>query len=86
MVLGRSSCYRMGRPPVATERKIDTVTFFDRNSGKMMAQTHAGKEPDGALFEPPSGFIFVFNSESHDATVINCPTTPLWPLFPWGYP
>ncbi len=55
---------------VATERAIDTVTFFDRSSGQVIAQTHAGKEPDGALFDPHSGFVFVFNSVSHDATVI----------------
>ena len=60
-----------GTQALSTNRAGDTATLFDRRNGKVLSVLRMGKGPDGALLDRFSGLVFVFNSGSADATLID---------------
>jgi len=51
--------------------KINTVTVFDMNTNKVLAQIATGQNPDAILYEPFSKKIITCNGRSKNLTVID---------------
>lgn len=51
--------------------KAGSVTLFDLKSLKKTGDVKAGNKPDAILYDPLSHYVFAFNGNSHDATVID---------------
>jgi YVTN family beta-propeller protein len=51
--------------------KTGNVTFFDLKSLKKTGEVKAGNKPDAILYDPSSHYVFAFNGNSHDTTVID---------------
>ncbi len=47
------------------------VSVFDLKTLKVTKKIATGQNPDAILYHAPTGSVFVFNGESHDATVID---------------
>ena len=50
--------------------QTSTVTIFDLNTLKPMAEVPTGKKPDAIIYDPATSRIFAFNGGSNSATVI----------------
>jgi YVTN family beta-propeller protein len=51
--------------------KAGNVTIFDLKSLKKTGEVKAGTKPDAILYDPSSHYVFAFNGNSHDTTVID---------------
>jgi DNA-binding beta-propeller fold protein YncE len=51
--------------------KINTVTVFDMNTNKLLAQIATGQNPDAILYEPFSKKIITCNGRSKNLTIID---------------
>ena len=51
--------------------KINTVTVFDINNNKVLAQIATGQNPDAIMYEPYSKTIITCNGRSKNLTIIN---------------
>jgi DNA-binding beta-propeller fold protein YncE len=60
-----------GGRALSTNGDTNTVTLFDGNSGKVLAQIDTGRDPDAAAFDPTSGLVFVMNAKDGDTTLID---------------
>lgn len=56
---------------LATAGDSDRVLAFEAASGRLLASIPVGREPDGAVYEPVSGQVWVMNAEGGDASVID---------------
>lgn len=56
---------------LSTNYDSDNATLFNRKTAQIIADIPTGQEPDGALYDPVSGLVFVMNGESEDVTVID---------------
>jgi DNA-binding beta-propeller fold protein YncE len=56
---------------VTSNGKAGTLTTFDLKSLKKTGEVKAGNKPDAILYEPTSHYVFAFNGNSRDATVID---------------
>jgi YVTN family beta-propeller protein len=55
----------------ASAGNANSVVVFDAETLKTTGTIPVGAKPDGVLFDPASGRVFVFNAGSKDATVID---------------
>ncbi|HQS52191.1 MAG TPA: hypothetical protein PLN99_09860, partial [Daejeonella sp.] len=51
--------------------RINTVTVFDMNSNKVLAQIGTGQNPDAIMYEPFSKMIITCNGRSKNLTIID---------------
>jgi DNA-binding beta-propeller fold protein YncE len=56
---------------VTSNGKAGNLTIFDLKSLKKTGDVKAGNKPDAILYEPLTHYVFAFNGNSHDATVID---------------
>jgi YVTN family beta-propeller protein len=57
--------------------QASTVTIFDLNSLKEIAQVPTGKKPDAIIYDSATSRVFAFNGGSNSATVIDAGTGKL---------
>jgi len=56
---------------LSTNGDSDTATLFDGTSGKVRAEIGTGQKPDGAVFDPASGLVFVMDGKDGTVTLID---------------
>jgi YVTN family beta-propeller protein len=56
---------------LSTNGDSDTATLFDGASGKVRAQISTGRKPDGAVFDPATGFVLVMNGNDGTVTLVD---------------
>jgi DNA-binding beta-propeller fold protein YncE len=56
---------------LSTNGDTNTATLFDGNTGKVFAQIETGKDPDGAVFDPMSGLVFIVDAKEGDMTLVD---------------
>jgi YVTN family beta-propeller protein len=54
--------------------RVRTVTIFDLNTLKAIAEVLAGKKPDAIIYDPATSRVFAFNGDSNTATAIDAAT------------
>jgi YVTN family beta-propeller protein len=54
--------------------KASTVTIFDLNTLKPIADVPTGQKPDAIIFDPATSRVFAFNGGSNSATAIDAAT------------
>jgi YVTN family beta-propeller protein len=60
-----------GSPLVIVTQRGGNVLIVDGAADKVVATLKAGKNPDGATYDPSSKLVFAMNHDSGDATVID---------------
>ncbi len=69
----------------ATSSRSDSVTVFNLASLRPYgAPIAVGKKPEAVIYEPLTRHVFVFNAESHDASVIDGATAAVIATVPLG--
>lgn len=56
---------------VSSNGKAGNLTIFDLKSLKKTGEVKAGTKPDAILYDPISHYVFAFNGDSQNATVID---------------
>jgi len=60
-----------GTTLVVLPQRKGTVSIADTATDKVLAELPAGKNPDGATYDPVTKYVFVMNRESAEATVVD---------------
>jgi YVTN family beta-propeller protein len=60
-----------GATLVQTNGDSNTVDLVDTATGRVQVSIPAGKNPDGAAYDPATKLVFVMNAKSGDATLID---------------
>jgi streptogramin lyase len=56
---------------LSTNSATNTVTLADRRTGEIFAEVRTGYRPDGAVYDPKSGLVFVMNGDDGNAALID---------------